>query len=220
MSAVTTVLLDVDGTLVDSNDAHAAAWVKAFAEAGVAVPFDRIRRCIGMGGDKLMPEVSGIEESSTRGQRIAERRAEIFLEELFPTLSAFRGASELVAALKARGLTVVAASSAKTKELRRLLALAGAEAQLDAATSSDDAEESKPDPDIVQAALRRARALPADAMMIGDTPYDVEAAARAGVRTIAFRCGGWNDADLGGAVAIYDGPWDLLARLEESPLGR
>jgi phosphoglycolate phosphatase-like HAD superfamily hydrolase len=91
---------------------------------------------------------------------------------------------------------------------------------MDAATSSDDAEGSKPDPDIVQAALQRARVPAADALMVGDTPYDVEAAARAGVRLIAFRCGGWTDPDLRGAIAIYDGPWDLLARLDDSPLAR
>jgi phosphoglycolate phosphatase-like HAD superfamily hydrolase len=91
---------------------------------------------------------------------------------------------------------------------------------MDAATSSDDAEGSKPDPDIVEAALQQAGATAADALMIGDTPYDVEAATRAGVALIAFRCGGWTDPDLRGAVAIYDGPWDLLARLDESPLAR
>ena len=218
MSRVAAVLLDVDGTLVDSNDAHAAAWVKAFAEAGVTVRFDQVRRCIGMGGDKLMPEVSGIAEDSDQGQAIARRRGEIFLDQFLPTVSAFPDAGRLVAALKARGLTVVAASSAKRTELHRLLQLAGADALLDGATSSDDAEESKPDPDIVHAALERANA-PAAAIMIGDTPYDLEAAARAGVRAIAFRCGGWSDANLPGAAAIYDGPWDLLARLDESPLG-
>ena len=89
---------------------------------------------------------------------------------------------------------------------------------MDEQTSSDDADESKPEPDIIHAALERARARPSEAVMIGDTPYDVEAAARAGVRTIAFRCGGWKDEDLRGAIAIYDGPWDLLARLDGSPI--
>ncbi len=219
MSTVAAVLLDVDGTLVDSNDAHATAWVKAFAEAGVTVAFDHVRRCIGMGGDKLMPEVSGIEEDSKKGRAIADRRGRIFLGECLPRLAPFRDADRLVAALKSRGLTVVAASSAKKEELRQLLALAGADALLDGATSSDDAEESKPEPDIVHAALRQARASADRAIMIGDTPYDVEAARRAGVRAIAFRCGGWGDADLHGAIAVYDGPWDLLARLGESPLG-
>jgi phosphoglycolate phosphatase-like HAD superfamily hydrolase len=122
--------------------------------------------------------------------------------------------------LKTRGLTSVAASSAKRDELERLLAIAGAASLLDEKTSSDDAEESKPDPDILHAALKRAKAQASEAVMIGDTPYDMEAAGRAGVAAIGFRCGGWRDEDLRGAIAIYDGPWDLLARLDDSPLAR
>ena len=213
---VQAVLLDVDGTLVDSNDAHAHAWVQAFADEGIEVDFARVRRCIGMGGDKLMPEVSGITAETERGTRIAQRRREIFTREWLPRLAAFPDAARLVEALKGRGFTVVAASSAKKDELRRLLEIAGAASLLDAATSSDDADESKPEPDIVLAALQRARAKAGDAIMIGDTPYDVEAGARAGVRVLAFRCGGWSDADLGGAAAVYDGPWELLARLDEA----
>lgn len=209
------VLLDVDGTLVDSNDAHAHAWVAAFAEAGIRVDFAEVRRRIGMGGDKLMPEVSGLTEGTPDGDRISKRRAEIFKTEWLPRLERFRDADRLVAALQARGLTVVAASSAKEGELRPLLEIAGASSLVGNATSSDDAEESKPDPDIIQAALARARSVPARAVMIGDTPYDVEAARRAGVAVVAFRCGGWGDADLNGAIAIYDGPWDLLARLDD-----
>lgn len=212
------VLFDVDGTLVDSNDAHAAAWVKAFSEFRVAVDRDRVRRCIGMGGDKLMPEVSGIKDDSPLGEKIGKRRSAIFKQEFLPTLKAFRDAGRLVAAVKERGLTAVAASSAKKDELEPLLEIANATWLMDAATSSDDAEDSKPDPDIIVAALQRAKASARDAVMIGDTPYDVEAATRAGVRTIAFRSGGWRDEDLSGAIAIYEGAWDLLARFDESAL--
>ena len=208
-------LLDVDGTLVDSNDAHAQAWVDAFAEHGVRVDFSAVRRCIGMGGDKLMPAVSGIEEDTPRGGAISKRRGEIFRTQWMPRLKAFRGAREFVEALKSRGLTVVAASSAKKHELRPLLEIAGAAWIVDGATSSDDAEESKPDPDIIEAALRRAGATPEQAIMFGDTPYDVEAAGRAGVRTVAFRCGGWKDEDLRDAIAVYDGPWEMAARLDD-----
>ena len=216
----TTVLFDVDGTLIDSNDAHAHAWVAAFAEHGVVVEFKNVRRCIGMGGDKLMPAVSGVEEESAAGAAIARRRSEIFAGRFLPTLKPFRDAGRLVAELKVRGCTVVAASSAKRDELKPLLAVAGAEALMDATTSSDDAANSKPDPDIIRAALTRANASSTDAMMIGDTPYDVEASLRAGVAIIALRCGGWSDAELTGAVAIYDGPWHLLSELENSPLRR
>jgi HAD superfamily hydrolase (TIGR01509 family) len=214
----TAVLLDVDGTLVDSNDAHAHAWTAAFDAYGVAVDVGRVRRAIGMGGDKLMPEVSGIADDSPEGARIAKRRGEIFTKEWLPQIQPFRSADLLVSTLKSRGYTVVAASSAEKKELHALLEIAGVASFLDNATSGDDAEGSKPDPDIIHAALKQAGARPGEAVMIGDTPYDIEAAAKAGVATIAFRCGGWGDDDLQGAIAIYDGPWDLLARLDNSPL--
>ena len=212
------ILFDIDGTLVDSNDAHAYAWVKAFAETGIAVDFEKVRCAIGMGGDKLMPAVAGIQADSPPGQRISERRSEIFKAEYLPHLPPFRNAGALVSAIAARGLKTVAASSAKRDELEALLKIAGALSLLRDSASGDDAEESKPEPDIVKAALKKIGAAASDVLMIGDTPYDIEAAARAGVRTIAVRCGGWTDRALHGAVAIYDGPWDLLARLDESPI--
>jgi HAD superfamily hydrolase (TIGR01509 family) len=215
---VRVVLLDVDGTLVDSNDAHARAWVRAFAENGILVDATAVRQAIGMGGDKLLPRVGGIEEDSPQGKRIEERRAEIFRNELLDGIQPFRDADQLVSALKSRGLTLVVASSASRDELDPLLDRAGVKGMLDSRTSSDDASASKPAPDIVHAALARAHAHPSEAIMIGDTPYDVQAALRAGVRTIAFRSGGWRDKDLHGAIAIYDGPWELLEHLETSPL--
>jgi HAD superfamily hydrolase (TIGR01509 family) len=213
-----TILFDVDGTLVDSNDAHARAWVEAFAEAGVTVDPGQVRRAIGMGGEKLIPTVSGIDPESKVGERVSARRKEIFREKWLPQLLAFPDADRLVATLHDRGFRIVAASSAKREELSSLLRVAQAERYFDGTTSSDDAERSKPDPDIIHAALERAKAAPADAVMIGDTPYDIEAASRAGVAAIAFRCGGWRDADLSGAVATYDGPWDLLQNLDDAPL--
>jgi HAD superfamily hydrolase (TIGR01509 family) len=215
-----TILFDIDGTLVDSNDAHAAAWVKAFAEGGATVDPVKVRRCIGMGGDKLMPNVSGLEEESSRGKTISDRRRAIFRSEYLPHIRPLRDADRLVAALKERGFTLVAASSAKRDELTSLLQIAGVEGLLNASTSSDDAEESKPDPDIIHAALERAHASAAEALMIGDTPYDIAAAERAGVRTIAFRSGGWGNDDLAGALEIYDGPWDLLRHLDAVVGGR
>jgi HAD superfamily hydrolase (TIGR01509 family) len=213
---VKAVLFDVDGTLVDSNDAHAAAWVQAFTEHGVSVDPIQVRRSIGMGGDKLMPAVSGIAETSGLGSKIAERRGEIFKREWLPSLEPFAGADQLVKAIADRGATVVAASSAAKDELKRLLEIAGVALAMDGATSSDDADQSKPAPDIIHAALQRARVEAKDAVMIGDTPYDVAAARKAGVRVVAFRSGGWLDPDLTGAIEIYDGPWDLLARLDRS----
>jgi HAD superfamily hydrolase (TIGR01509 family) len=213
------VLFDIDGTLVDSTDAHAQAWVKAFAESGITVDFNHVRRCIGMGGDKLMPAVSDLAEDSPEGKRISRRRGEIFKRELLPQVTAFQDADRLVAELRGRGYRMVAASSAKKDELQLLLKIARVDTLMDAATSSDDAEESKPDPDIIEAAMKLVQATPTEAVMIGDTPYDIEAARRGDIPTIAFRSGGWADRDLKGAIAIYDGPWDLLKNIDASPIG-
>jgi HAD superfamily hydrolase (TIGR01509 family) len=217
-ASVRAVLLDIDGTLIDSNDAHAHAWVEALAAHGHEVPFARLRPLIGSGGDKVLPQVTGIEEDSEEGQRIAKERSRIFKEKYLPTLRAFDGAADLLRAMKSRGLQLVVATSAKEDELDGLLDVVGAPETLDARTSSDDAERSKPDPDIVQAALTQVDAPREAVLMIGDTPYDLEAATRAGVGLIAVRCGGWSDEALRGALAIYDDPADLLARLDESPL--
>jgi len=212
------VILDIDGTLVDSNDAHARAWVEALAEEGIEVPFEKVRPLIGMGGDKLLPRVSGLEEDSPRGKRIGERRGEIFKARYLPGLKAFPATRELLVKMRELGLKLVVATSAKEDELKPLLKIAGAADLIEEKTSSDDAENSKPDPDIVKAALDESGLSVDEAVMIGDTPYDVEAASRAGLKAIAFRSGGWNDADLARAIAIYDGPADLLAQYDSSPL--
>jgi HAD superfamily hydrolase (TIGR01509 family) len=215
---VRAVIFDVDGTLVDSNDAHAAAWVTALAEAGFRVEQAHVRRLIGKGGDKLLPQVTGLSEESREGKRISSRRAEIFKTRYVPHLRPFRGARALVRLLRDRGHEVGVATSAKPEELEPLLRIAEVDDLIRLRTSSGDAERSKPDPDIVQAALDRMECRPEDAIMIGDTPYDVEAAGRARVATIALRCGGWPDEDLAGAIAIYDDPEDLRVHYAESPL--
>jgi HAD superfamily hydrolase (TIGR01509 family) len=218
MTVLRGVLLDVDGTLIASNDAHAWAWVEALGEHGIGVPFDRIRRLIGKGGDKLLPEVTGIESESARGEAIGHRRRQIFLEKYLPTLRPTPGARELLQRMRADGLQLVVASSAEKEELEPLLEQAGVEDLVESAATSDDADRSKPDPDIVHAALDRAGLAPHEVVLLGDTPYDVEAAARAGVDTIALRCGGWGDGDLAAALAIHDDPADLLAHYDSSPL--
>jgi len=213
------VILDVDGTLVDSNDAHARAWVAAMAEHGVRIPFGVVRRMIGMGGDKLLPEASGIREETPKGKAITKRRKEIFLQQFLPGLFPTRGAEELLREFKKRGQKMVIATSATAEELDPLLRICRADQVVEAKTSSDDAERSKPDPDIVSAALKQI-GLPKDqTVMIGDTPYDIEAARRAGVNIIALRCGGWTDHDLHGAVAIYDHPSHLLSEVKRSVFG-
>jgi HAD superfamily hydrolase (TIGR01549 family) len=220
MGSVRGVLLDVDGTLVDSNDAHAHAWVKAFAEHGIDVAFEDVRPLIGMGGDKILKKLAGLQEDDPEAKRISTRRREIFKEEFLPSLKPFPRARELLSLMRARGLRLVAASSAKADELQGLLKVCGADDLLEEQTSSDDAEQSKPDPDIVAAALGKIGLPAEDVVMLGDTPYDVEAAARANVAVIALLCGGWDRADLAGALAIYADPADLLENFDSSPLGR
>jgi len=211
------VLLDIDGTLVDSNAAHAAAWSEAFAAHGRNHPPDQIRPLIGKGSDKLLRELASLDDQSGDGKMISEERAEIFRTRYLPSLKPTLGAEMFVDWLIESRLKVVVATSAKQEEVRRLLAICGGQAFVRDATTSDDAERSKPDPDIVAAALQKSGATPSRAAMIGDTPYDIEAARRAGIDTIALRCGGWDDASLRGSIAIYDDPRDLQNRLAESP---
>ena len=214
------VLLDVDGTLVDSNDAHALAWHEAFAEAGLdGGSVAEIRRLVGMGGDKVLPEAVELSEDSPKGKRVAERRSQIFKERYLPHLRATRGAAELVGALEARGLRVGVATSAMPDELREMLRQTGVPERIaDAAASIEDAEASKPDPDIVVAAVRRIDLPAGSVVLVGDTPYDVTAAGRAGVRVIGLRSGGWTDEELDGAIAVFEDPADLIAHLDATPL--
>ena len=217
MSGPKVVVLDVDGTLIDSNDTHAATWVEVCREFGHEVDFQHVRRLIGMGGDKVLPQIAGIEEDTPEGKRITERRGQIFRERYLHTLKPFPDARALLERMRDAGLSLVVASSSGKEDLGHLLDQAGVHDLIEEKTSSSDAEESKPDPDIVQAALRSAGVEPHEAMMLGDTPYDVEASGRAGVRCVAVRCGGWGDEDLRGAIAVYDDPADLLRRFDTSP---
>jgi len=214
------VIFDVDGTLVDSNDAHAHAWVRALGERGRRVEFSRVRPLIGMGSDKLLPAVAGLAANSPEGRAIVDRRREIFLEEYVPRLRPTRGARELLEWLRDDRLELYVASSANADELGPLLRVAGAEKMIESVASSDAAPRSKPDPDIVRAALDRTGCPADDVIMIGDTPYDVEAALRAGISIIALRSGGWSDRDLAGAAAIYQDPADLLDHYDVSPFKR
>jgi phosphoglycolate phosphatase-like HAD superfamily hydrolase len=211
------VIFDVDGTLVDSNDAHAHAWMEAFAESGIAVAFDHVRRSIGMGGDKLMPHVSGIEEASDIGRRIAARRSEIFKRKYLPGITVFPGTRALVQRMLDDGFVLAVASSAKDDELAPLLERAGVHDLLTRRTSSDDADKSKPDPDIVLAALKETRCDPPRVLMLGDTPYDVAAAKRAGIEIVGLECGGWTREALAGAVAVFRDPEHLRTNYEISP---
>ena len=219
-SPVRGVILDVDGTLVDSNDAHARAWVDAFAEFEYDIPYDRCRALVGMGGDNLLPEAIQIEKDSPEGEKLSKRRSAIFQERYLRTINPFAGTREMVQRMKDEGLEIAIGTSASKDELKPLLEIANVVDLIDTKTSADDAENSKPDPDIIQAALKRLKLKADDVLMVGDTPYDIEAAGKAGVRTVAFRSGGWPDSGLAGAIAIYAGPWDLLDHFATSPFAK
>lgn len=207
----------MDGTLVLSNDAHAEAWVKAFAYYGYKIAYDEVRRLVGMGGDKIIPKlVPGLNNESGMGKKITTFRTKLFQDEYAPKLEAAPGSRELVEKLQDEGYKLMVASSAKEEELENLLKAAQVNDLLTEAATSGDAEQSKPDPDIVHAALEKIGLPPEQVIMIGDTPYDIEAAERAGVQLIAVRCGGWGDKDLVGAVRIFDDPADLAAHFDKS----
>jgi len=210
---VDTVLFDLDGTLIDSNAAHAEAWARALRDDAIDVTAATIRPLVGMGGDKLLQKVAGLSERSERGRRIGSRKKHefaAFLSSLKPT----RGALDLLEYLRTRRLRLGIATSAEDAETDALLKQAGLDSYFPdwTRTSREDAPRSKPDPDIIRAALHRSHARASGALMVGDTPYDVRAAARAGVATIALRCGGyWRDTDFCGALRICDDPAALKA---------
>ena len=218
MARIKAVLFDVDGTLLDSNDAHAHAWLDALRGHGIDVPFDLVRSKIGKGGDKMLLEVAGIDSESPTGKLLSERRTAVFKAHYLADLGPVPGSRALVERLRSRGLACAVVTSAGSGELADLLRVAAVANLFDTKITSDDANRSKPDPDLVEVALSKLGVGPREAVMIGDTPYDITAAARAGVSTIAFRSGGWKDRDLDGAIAIYDHGADLLARLDQSPL--
>jgi HAD superfamily hydrolase (TIGR01549 family) len=217
--AVEAALLDVDGTLIDTNYHHALAWHRAFRRHGLVIPLWRIHRSIGMGGDQLVPALVGEETERELGDEIREEREELF-GELIGEVQPFDGARELLVELKQRGRRVVLASSAQEDELEHYLELLDAREVADAWTTKDDVEASKPEPDLVHAALEKAGT--DAALMIGDTRWDIEAAAKAGVETVCVITGGWSRQELldAGASAVFESVDDLRWRLDETPLGR
>jgi HAD superfamily hydrolase (TIGR01509 family) len=214
-------LLDVDGTLVDSNPQHALAWSRALSECGYDVSPGRMMKLVGMGSDKILPSVDpALSDAVEPGASIARRTGQIFREHFLNELKPTRGAGALLVNLKLRDLTRVLATSGGHSQLIAILEAAAISEQFDSAATADDISRSKPDVDIVAKALQKANVRPSEAIFVGDTPYDVEAANKAGVGVIALRCGGWSDRDLEGAAAIYDDPADLLNNLNSSPFFR
>ena len=215
------IIFDVDGTLVDSVDLHARAWQDAFAEFGHQIALGELRGQIGKGGDQLLPVFLSPDELEERGKALEERRGEILKQRYLGRITPFPDVRALFERIRADGTRIVLASSAKSDELATYKTLADITDLVDAETSSDDAEKSKPHPDIFEAALAAIPGLAAaDALVVGDTPYDAEAAAAAGLRSVGMLCGGFPEAGLreAGCIAIYADPAQLLAQYAHSPL--
>ena len=215
------VIFDVDGTLVDSVDAHAHAWQDAFQEFGYTIAFPDIRQQIGKGGDQLLPVFLSEAQRSAQGEALEQRRGEILRTKYLPHIRAFADVRPLFERLQQDGKTIALASSAKDAELKVYKRVAGIEDLVEEETTSEDAEKSKPHPDIFQAALDRLSSVPRDAtLVIGDTPYDAEAAGKAGLRTVGVLCGGFSEASLreAGCIAIYRDPQHLLQESEAAVL--
>jgi HAD superfamily hydrolase (TIGR01549 family) len=209
-----TVVLDVDGTLLDSNYHHAVAWSRAFASVDVVVPVWRIHRHIGMGGDRLVSAVAGDEVEERRGDDVRDRWEKEY-DQVIGETRLFEGARELLAALRDRGVDVALASSSIPKHAEHAFELLDADRLTDTATTAEDADESKPHPELVDEALERVSG--GAACLVGDSVWDVEAAKRAGVPAYAVLAGGYGRGELeeAGAVAVYDDVADLLEHLDE-----
>jgi len=216
--AVEAALLDVDGTLIDSNYQHALAWYRAFRRHEIVLPLWRIHRAIGMGGDQLVPALVGPKLDEEQGDDIRAARDEIYTGGLMDEVAPLEGAHELIAELKDRGFRVVLASSSPRNELERYLDLLDARELADAWTTKDDVEATKPEPDLILAALEKAKT--ESAVMVGDTPWDVEAASKVGVETLCVITGGWSKQELreAGALAVFESVDELRQRVEETPL--
>jgi HAD superfamily hydrolase (TIGR01509 family) len=217
------VLFDVDGTLIDSNDLHAVAWRETFLHFGVDLPLETIRGQIGKGGDNLIPTLLPRDLVEARQEEIEEYRSELFKRDYLPRVVPFPCVRELFERLKADGKRIVLASSAKGAEVAFHVGVIGAEDLVNATTSSDDVEHSKPCPDIFAAALQKVKPLGADeVVVVGDSPFDVLAAKKLGIKVIGVRSGGFPDEVLreAGADELYDGPEDLLRNYDSSLIGR
>jgi HAD superfamily hydrolase (TIGR01509 family) len=217
------VIFDVDGTLIDTVDLHAQAWVDALKHFGVDVPLEDMRVQIGKGGDQILHGLIPPDMLESRGEEIQQHRAMLFERDFLRQAKPFPGVRELFQRIKASGQRAVLGSSGKANEVARYKEIAGVADLIDDATSSDDAERSKPFPDIFQAALAKLDGIGSDeAMVVGDTPYDAEAARKAGLRSIGVLSGGFPEEALrsAGCIAVYTGPADLLQRYDDSPLAR
>ena len=207
------ILFDVDGTLVDTNDLHAACWREAFRHFNIDLPLQQIRDQIGKGGDNLIPSLLPADIVERLQEEIEEFRSDLFRRSYLPKTRPFPGVCDLLRRLNESGTRIVLATSSRQEELDFHLDRIGCREFVTAATSRDDVNHSKPCGDIFEAALGKlAPAAPERAVVVGDTPWDIQAARRLGLPAVAVRCGGFPDEDLAGASAVYDGPQELAAR--------
>jgi HAD superfamily hydrolase (TIGR01509 family) len=216
------IIFDIDGTLVDSVDAHAESWARTFSHFGFDVPVADARFQIGKGGDLLVPHLVGEAAAQAHGADMATWRADLFKREYLAGIRAFPQVPELFRHIRAQGQRIALASSAKAEELQVYKKIAGIADLVDEETSSDDAENSKPYPDIFAAALERLGLPPEQVVVVGDTHYDAEAAGKAGMGTIGLLCGGFPEDVLrrAGCIAIYRDPAALLSGYAASPLAQ
>lgn len=217
MREVLCAILDLDGTLVDSNEAHAWAWWEALRRSGFEVPYLNVRSCIGMGADELIPSLIGLTSQSMEGAAVKTMHRVLFLHRAVEHIRPFPYAYELVARMRADGLRPVVASSASGDELAAVLRVTGLHRVLPFATTSSEVERSKPEPDVVAAALERADCPPDRAIVLGDTPYDLASARAAGVGFVGVRTGGWNFRWARGVLGIYDSVEHLFHEYGDSP---
>ncbi|WP_411104081.1 HAD family hydrolase [Streptomyces sp. cmx-4-9] len=217
---VRAALFDVDGTLADTNHLHVTAWWEALHQAGHRVPMHAIHRAVGLPGEDLLDHLLG-EDRDRSGDDAMSAAHDTLYATWFDRLPALDSAAELLRALAGQGWKVVLVTSAKDRELTALRAAIDADDAIDATATSDDVDQGKPAPDPVRHALELVQAAPKDAVFVGDTVWDMEAAARAGVTGVGLLCGGIPRADLeeAGASAVYRDPADLLAHLDDSPFG-
>lgn len=211
-------IVDLDGTIVNSVDAHARAWVAAFREAGYDVSIDQVRSLLGMSGEQMLTYLLGVPADAEVARRIQSARADIFRSRFLGKVAPFVGARALLERMRRQEIRITVATTNEAREARSILEAGRVADLIDEVVTPEDVRRCGPEWDLVHTAIRYSGAQRDATVLLGDTPFDVEAGRRAGTPVIAFRCGGWGDAALVGATAIYDDPRDLLTHYNASPL--
>jgi len=217
---ISAAIFDLDGTLVDSNDLHTEAWQETFRQFGKEIPYEKLRHQIGKGGDQYLPEFLTERELREIGPDVEKFRGDLFQAKYLDRVRPFPQVLELFERLRRDGKRIALASSGNGDEIAHYVKLLGIGELIETQTTKSDVQHSKPRPDVFVSALNRLGLQPQDAMVVGDTPYDVQAAKKIELRTIGVLCGGFSEDELraSGALAIFHDPADLLTNLSRSPL--